>query len=402
MSFLSNNDWFSKLALLFNDGGEATAAEFRDIFSDLKDSALFLENVIPVRDPADFGVSIDSSKVYLIDGEIDMLNTEIEVPSSGITIEGLSSSISGLSSSNNDYTFLKSPIGGSGNVTLKNLSLSFSGSNSKLFNLTGNSGNEAIEISDTNFEACSSLGEISNYRQILENTTGRFGGKPELTLSGSIGGLKISNSIVSGIDQSTTLIKEGTSLSISGRLITDLNCNLSTGSSLLNLSESDFINNEALQIQGAFITRNGIQDPNDPNVILNITEKSIKSNWKNNIGLRNTQKNIYSSCTVELVTNITFDNTFFAIAGTQVAQNQVHFDSPNNGEIRLLTGAGNFLINGNIEISGSANDELILRVVKSEDNGVTWNTEVNRIRRLVNNLTGPRNLAFSRFFLEKI
>lgn len=393
MAFLSKSEWFSKLSLLFNDGGEATAAEFREINSDLKDSVMFFENIIPVRTPSDFGISIDSSKVYIIDGNVDMGTTEIEVPIGGITIISFSFTTSSLFSSESDYTFLKSAPGGSGDVLIKNTTLSFSGNNSKVYDLTGNSGNEALEISYVNFNSCSSLGEVSSHRQILEDGTGRFGGKPELTLSGNFGGLKISNSIVAGIEQSTILIKEGTALSISGRVITDINCDLSTGSSLLDFSETDFVNDESLQIQGAFLRRNGIVDSNDTNIILNIDENSVKSNWKNNTGINNTQKHIALSCTLEIETPILFQGVFYPLLGTQVIQNPVHFDSPNNGEARAIAGSSNYRISGNIEMLGTQSNELILRVIKSEDDGTTWTEEVNRLTRQVLNLTGLNDLA---------
>lgn len=39
-------------------------------------------------------------------------------------------------------------------------------------------------------------------------------------------------------------------------------------------------------------------------------------------------------------------------------------------------------------------DVLDLRVTKSMDGGVTWPTEVDHLRRVVNNLTGARDVAF--------
>ena len=73
-------------------------------FGDLgwKTSGGFLSYVI-VRDKADFGV-IDSSKIYLLDGIIDMGSTSIEIPATGISISGLSFNVSKLVSNDDNYT----------------------------------------------------------------------------------------------------------------------------------------------------------------------------------------------------------------------------------------------------------------------------------------------------------
>lgn len=55
--------------------------------------------------------AIDSTKVYFIDGAIDMGDTEIEVPSGGMYINGHGYGISGLYSSSNNKTLFKTPAG---------------------------------------------------------------------------------------------------------------------------------------------------------------------------------------------------------------------------------------------------------------------------------------------------
>ena len=143
------------------------------------------------------GGIIDSTKEYFIDGIIDMGSTSIEVPADGIYISGHNFDISGLTSSQDNYTLFTSPAGGSGNILFGDFFISVSGSGSKVYDIIGDTGFEAIEVNRINYNNCSSLGAIDSYRQGLETGTGRFGGTPEVELKGTwIGGYFIDTSIV--------------------------------------------------------------------------------------------------------------------------------------------------------------------------------------------------------------
>ena len=66
-----------------------------------------LINTVIVNSASDFG-TIDSSKVYFLDGVIDMGTTSLVVPTTGITIIGSSFDVSGLTSSEDNYTLFTS------------------------------------------------------------------------------------------------------------------------------------------------------------------------------------------------------------------------------------------------------------------------------------------------------
>ena len=72
-----------------------------------------------------------------------------------------------------------------GNVFFQDLSLEVTGTASQVFDLTNSSGFSAVELVRVNFNNCTAIGELNGYRQGLETNTGRFGGTPELTLSGT-------------------------------------------------------------------------------------------------------------------------------------------------------------------------------------------------------------------------
>ncbi|MDC1227291.1 hypothetical protein N8013_06545, partial [Algibacter sp.] len=145
------------------------------------------------------GGVIDSSKQYFLDGIIDLGTTQITVPTTGLTIAGLSFDISGLISSENNYAMFVSetPAIGSGNLLGADFFISVTGAGSKVYELYDATGFNAFEFARINYIDCSSLGDIYDYRQGLEEGTGRFGGSPSLTLHGLWrGGYRITTSIV--------------------------------------------------------------------------------------------------------------------------------------------------------------------------------------------------------------
>lgn len=343
---------------------------------------------------SDFSGQLRSDVVYFIDGQIDMGSVSIEVPQGGLYLSGHNFDVSGLYSSEPNYTMFTSPASGSGNLLGDSYSLSVTGAGSQVYDITGDTGNEAFEFDKVNYNNCVSLGEITNYRQGLEIGTGRFGGTPELTMSGSWNGYRITTSIVRGISNMTALFKTGTALTIGGRFVSDINCDLPATGALFDFSASNITNDESMILQGCYITRQGVIDPSDSAIYPNLSHTSVKSNWDSNTGLPNTTKYIKGVTTAEVATTVALINTYYPLLGTITLEKNVQFDMPANGEYRLLTGNGTYQISGDIAIEGTANDVIDLRVTLSGDGGSTWPTEVNHIRRVINNLAGGRDVAF--------
>lgn len=354
------------------------------------------QNVIFVRDAEQLSGELSSDIIYFIDGVVDFTGTgyTIDVPADGLTLGGWSFDISKLTCSDAGYTLFTTPVGGSGNLLGSDYAVEVTGAGSQVYDLTAATGSEAFEFSRVNYNGCQSLGEITDYRQGLEAGTGRFGGTPELTLSGNWNGYRITESIVRNLSDITALFKTGTSLLFGGRFITDINCDLPTNGALFDYAASNFSLDESLVVQNAFITRDGVVDASDTTIYPNIDHTSIKSNWGDNTGLPNTKKYIKASVTAEVVTTITIANTFHPLEGTFTVDTGVQFDMPANGEFRLLTGNGSYNITGDISLEGTANDVLDIRVTKSTDDGATWPVEINRIKRVTNNLSGGRDVAF--------
>jgi len=339
------------------------------------------------------GGTIDSNKEYFLDGIIDMGSTSIEIPSGGIYIKGYNFDISGLVSSANNYTLFTSEIGGSGNVLFSDFHVDISGTNSKVYDIVGDSGFEAIEVNRLNFNNCTSLGEINTYRQGLETGTGRFGGTPNLILSGTwLGGYFIDTSIVrSLVDGSYALFEEGTSFLMSSRFRTNMNVDLNSTISLLDFVAANFVNPNTLQLTECIVTRNGIADASDATLVPNITQKELPSKWEKNVGLPNTFVGGLSSLGAEIETTINTQNVYENMLGTFVFSDLQHFDNPSLSQIRHLgDNPIEFTVNFNFVLEGTKNEEYEIALVKNDGS----DTVIYELVRVINSLQGNRDIAY--------
>lgn len=345
------------------------------------------------------GNTIYSNKEYFIDGiiTIDNPNFNITVPSGGISIKGYDYDKSQIVCSLDDYTLFDSPVGGSGNVLCTDVSFETSGANSKVYDLTDATGFNAIEYNRVNYNNCTSLGELTNYRQGLESGTGRFGGTPNLILSGTwVGGFRISTSIVRSIDNSMSgaLFEEGASFVMNGRFVTDINADLGTSAALLDFAPSNFNGSNRLQLNGTEISRGGVFDPSDSTITPNIAHSDIESYWSNNVGVYNTIIEGTLNVSSEATTSIGSSNTYYDLDGTWTDSDTQHMDSPSNGVLRYLNSVTReFNIQGQIVIEGNANDVIDIKIVIYRDATAT-DEDARNIERKINNISGSRDVAY--------
>ena len=341
---------------------------------------------------------IESTKEYFIDGIIDLsgLEINIEIPAGGIEMKGYSFDTSKLICSDDDYDLFTSPVGGSGNVLGTDLAFEITGANSKVYDIVSNTGFEAIEMNRVNYNDCSSLGIIDNYRQGLEEGTGRFGGKPELTLKGIwVGGFIITTSIVRSLaDGVYTLFKAGTGFVMYSRFKTNMNVDLPASASFIDFTQANFVNPSTFQLNECIITRAGIFDVNDSNILTNILKSELAAKWTGNTGIENTFVGGQQFVTAEIETVISTVDTWYNMLGTWTPQGMEHFDSPSNGQLRHLgISPIEFRFSGALNIEGTANKDLSVKLVK-------WNDELSQFddvsiqSRQVNNLVGGRDIAF--------
>ena len=354
-----------------------------------------LSSVIVVKQASDFGV-IDSTKEYLIDGVIDMTGVSIEIPSGGMYIRGLNFDLSKLVNTESAYTMFTSPVGGSGNVLFNDIGIEVSGSLSKVYELKSLTGNEAIECNIVNYNNCTSLGSLNNFRQGLEVGTGRFGGTPSLELIGAWNGFRVTTSIARGVDDAMTepIFKAGLGFTISGRFLTDINIDLGTLAPLSDFSQSNFLISDSFEIERALISRSGVFNPMDATILPNISSTDSASLFVDNVGITNTHKGGVLNITAETTTNIISTGAYVNLDGTWTSSDLDHFDSPSNGQLRFLDKTPrSFKLNSQLILDGGANDECSVKVEIWRNATSTFETKCIQ-NRLVDNLQGGRDVAY--------
>lgn len=352
---------------------------------------------IIVKKASDIPLTPDSTVEYLIDGVVDMGTRSIEVPASGFYLGGHNFDVSRLTSSEPNYTMFTSPVGGSGNVIGKDYAIEVSGTNSKVYDLTSATGFDAFEFNRINYNNCTSLGEINGYRQGFEAGTGRFGGKPELTLSGTwVGGYFIDASIVRSLADGTySLFKAGAGFSMASRFRSNMNIDLPANASYFDFAPSQFVNPSTVQIEGGIITRGGLFNAADANYTPNMTAADLSSAWSGNNGMPNTFEGGAVGVTVSAATAIGSVGGFVEVnATTWTSSDLQHFDNPLNGRLRNLGNAPReYKVLASFALSSNANNEVTLRVSKWDDSAGSSVVVLNQTRQ-VNNLVGGRDVAF--------
>ena len=350
-----------------------------------------------VRNAADLSGTLDSGVVYFIDGEVDMGSTSIEVPPTGLQIQGLGFGVSKLVTSATSHSLFVTNGSYSGNLFIDGVEIEVTGLGSQVFNLDNDGNFGAVEMNTVNFNNCTSLGTLDAYRQGLETNTGRFGGTPNLTLSGTwTGGYRITTSIVRSLSSGMTgaLFQEGTSFTMSSRFLTDINCDLPANAAFADFDNNNFTEPSLFQIRGAIFTRNGASDATDSNIMPNIDRGELSASWRNNQGIRNTYEGGKLTVSSENLTVISAGSTFYPLNAVWNSSSLQHFDSPASGQLRHLgNNPREYRFTADLTIESLRNDVLEVRLMKYNASTAT-SFSLGSQRRQVNNLAGGRDVAF--------
>lgn len=367
------------------------------VLTNTVDPATGLSNRVVVTEAADLSGALDSTKEYFIDGIVDMGSQAIEVPAGGLNLTGYNFDLSKLTSSAAAYTMFTSPGGGSGNLLGKDYAIEVTGTGSQVYDLTSATGFDAFEFSRINYNDCESLGTITAYRQGLEVGTGRFGGKPQLTLAGTwVGGYFIDTSIIRSLDDGAySLFAAGAGFTMASRFRSNMNLDLPASASFFDFSASNFINPSTLQIMGAIVTRDGAFDASDSNITPNISETALVSDWTGNNGMPNTFEGGSIGVTTEVATTINTIGVFEDLDATLwTAADLQHFDNPSGNQMRHLGNTPReYKVIANFVIASSNNDVLTLRVSKFDSSAASSSVILDQSRQ-VNSFVGGRDVAF--------
>ena len=380
-------------------GATKINANFTELYNDNLDSTIACNqsNIATT-----LGATIDSTKVYVIDGVIDFTGTglSIEVPATGISYMGTTFDISKIICSDINYTLFTSPGGGSGNVLGIDCALEVTGSGSQVYNLTDATGFNAFEFTRINYNNCTSLGTITGYRQGFESGTGRFGGTPELTLAGTwLGGYFIESSIVRGLtDGAYSLYKAGAGFSMASRFRSNQNLDLNTSVAFVDFAPANFPNPNTLQLDSCIITRNGVFSATDSTITPNISKDDVQSSFRGNIGLLNTYVGGKLKVTSAVATPIAAGSTYYTLNANWLTQDISHYDSPSAGQLRHLgVNPIEFRVQADFTVECVANNVLAVRIRVWRDATSSFLEFQPQIRQ-VNSFVGGRDVAFFTIF----
>lgn len=381
---------------------DITAAENAILNNTANIAEISIDSIVVVKQASDLSGTLDSTKVYYIDGEVDMGSQSIEIPSGGLSIIGSTFDISKLTSSSTSYTMFTSPVGGSGNWLAQDIAIEVTGAGSQVFDIVSATGFEAVECAQVNYNDCTSLGTMDNYRQGLETGTGRFGGTPNLILKGAwIGGFFIDTSIVRSLDGAMTgaLFEAGTGFTMGSRFRSNQNIDLPASAAFIDFAPSNFTNPSTVQLDGCIISRNGVFDPSDSNITPNINASDLESSWNNNIGIDNTFVGGRLTVNTEIATTISTTDVFETIAAiTWDSDLLEHFsvvvvDTDGRGLKHLGNVPRSYEIGGDLVVEGPSGDVINVKVVKYDDSAAT-EVDVYTQTRPINSNTGARDVAF--------
>ena len=353
------------------------------------------DNVILIRQVSDFG-TIDSTKFYKVIGDVDTGSTTTIIPE-GVTLNLISSGYHGnsLFSTANNYTMFESAGAGCGAINVTQLEFTTSGTLSRVWNCTNQSGLDAFENIFVRYVNCTARGYLKGFVQGLMHVTSYRGGTPTLELDGTwLGGWLVTVGLTTGITNgSYSLYKAGATFLMNGRYKTDMNMDLKTDVSLFDFAPSNFPNSSTVQLNGVSISRNGALSTDDSTVLPNLSHSDLVSMFSGNSGITNTHVGATDTLSTEVETTIASSSTFVTMAGTWTTSDLQHFDSPSNGQLRHLgVTPREFKIRVDLILVGGANDEVEINIRKWDDSASAFVDEKSQVRQ-INALQGGRNVA---------
>lgn len=337
-----------------------------------------------------------STVVYLIDGMIDMGSVEIIAPAGGLFLRGLDYFKSGLYSSEDNHTLIRTAAETpTSNIRIQELELSTSGAGSQIFDLDGTGNQGAIEFDSCNLGKFSletpSLGELTGFRQFKVSNGGFFNLADGLTFSGTwAGGIRITESIALSIQSGGTLLKEGTSLLLHGRSLSDINASsLASDTFVCNFTPSNISTDAGFQLNGASF--NPDADP-----LPNLPESSLKAFFRDCVGIKNTRVGADMTFSSEVLTPLEVDVETKILGGTTTT-NATWFSQTDDNELTYQSELEkDFLINVSVTVDGGPSDELGL-IVKQYDDSAASYTDLKVRRRSVINFVGGADSALFTF-----
>lgn len=355
-----------------------------------------IKNAIVVNSKEDL-LNIDSSKVYIVDGAIDMGTQSVEVPEGGLSIAGLNGSraTSKLISTENNFTlFTVAPSGSfSGPVVTQSMTIDISGTNSKVYDLDNDENSHAIDISGVNYENCTSLGDLTSYRQLLLDDVGFIFIEDGITFNGTMsGGIAVLTTIAIGFPAAATMFKEGASFILNGSIRSDINfLSVDASSVLFDFQESNISNDGAFSLTNVRTIAT--------NAIPNVPSSSVKARFRNCSGIDNTYIGGNFTVSSDVATTISTVNTLVKMAGTTTYDDLQWSQANGNNSIESISSLTyDIEVKGTLSFSGGNNDKMGLQIRLWDDSASAYVNVGPRYTATLNGGSGSTRVENLPFF----
>lgn len=339
-----------------------------------------IEKEILVRRAEDFG-TIDSSKVYVIDGDVDMGSTSITIPSTGIQIKGLGTVVSKMRSTQASYDMFVDAAGDCGDVFISGVDFIVSGAGSQVFNLTNGAGSNTFELSDVNFTSCTKIGILTDFRQFLAVRGFMLSCTGGWEFAGTwAGGARISTFLVRAF--TGTLFKGITGLTFGSRFLSDANIDIPSGSVGYDFAnESMFTNDGDYELLGGELTGAGT-------LTSGVSNTSVKSKWRDNNGIANTYVGSRWTLTSETATTVSASSTYYKAAGTTTYADETWFsNSTDNAPVLDSSNPIEVICSGALSLTAGNNQDLRVKV-RQWDNSASAYVDLETMPQVTTSGTG--------------
>lgn len=330
---------------------------------------------VVVKTAAQLSGTLRSDVSYLIDGIIDMGSSQITVPQGGLTMHGLDLNISGLTTSETSHTLFIDDGVFAGNLFLREMFVTVSGSGSQVFDLDNDGNGGAVECTEFNFVSCKSLGTLDAYRQGLWDGFALIACVDGLTMEGTwVGGFAILTSIVvsAGTAFTGTILKKGSALVVNGSIRSDMNAlQLDSAGAICDFAPANITNDTEFLMTGVRVNSSSTSFPNMP-------ASSVKARFIACTGTENTHIGGQWTISATATTTIASSNTPVKLAGTTTYIDLQHFTGTANNAITYIgTDTADIVISGVVPLTGT-NNNVVNAIIRQWDNSASSYIDISQ------------------------
>ena len=284
-------------------------------------------SIVIVRSASDLSGVLDSSKVYVVDGVIDMGSQQIAVPSTGLSIRSTGSITGSLTSTEAAYTMFT----GGGTLVIIGLALTASGAGSKVFGIDSTVTTDILSIEKCAFVTCTEIGTVKDYAVVLIDGVQDVLCGTGFTFDGNDVLISATGCASSAMSSGGILYKAGGTLAVSNK------CLIETGTYVIDAGVTlcDFIEANFLSDAGFVVAFNDISGAGT--FFSNLNGSNVKCRWRdNNFDPASAESNTYvgSHWVIETgdeaPTTIVTTGVYVKVAGLTTYDDQQWFSNTTN------------------------------------------------------------------------